>query len=216
MVKSEYYMSEKDDLSVTNNSNHVDSRCEQCGGKMQATTATDKHDKIMECLYCGHIVDVPDGFYSQETDVFDDDNGNISKQKTTTITYQVNNPIDLGDLNIFKDDFFDGAFSSLMEHHNAIGSQFESRILNHVESTNHSSINFLDDNTLGDMKSSSFTVISEESFKKTSNSYSSDKTTHTIISNGSVSETSDNSSFGLWGVIGILVLIIILGLLFLL
>ena len=206
-------MSEKDDLSVTNNSNHVDSRCEQCGGKMQATTAADKHDKIMECLYCGHIVDVPDG--SQETDVLGD-NGKSSKQKTTTITYQVNNPIDLGDLNIFKDDFFDGAFSSLMEHHNSIGSQFESRILNHVESTNHSSIDFLDDNILGNMKSSSFTVISEESFKKTSSSYSSDKTTHTIISNGSVSETSDNSSFGLWVVIGILVLIIILGLLFLL
>ncbi|MCF6189968.1 MAG: hypothetical protein L3J51_05800 [Cocleimonas sp.] len=214
-------MSEKKEFSGTNNSNHLGSRCEQCGGQMQATTAADKHDNIMECLYCGHIVDAPDGFYSQETDFFNDANGKISKQKTTTITYQVNDPIDLGNLNVFKDDFFDGAFSSLMEHHNSIGSQFESRILNHMESTNHSSIDFLDDNTSENnekhvKKSSSFSVISEGSFKETSNSYSSNKTIHTIMSNEGVSETSDNSSLGLWVVIGILVLVIILGLLFLL
>ena len=216
-------MSEKNDLSATKNSNRVDSRCDQCGGQMQATTAADKHDKIMECLYCGHIVDVPDDFHSQETDFFNDADGRI-----TTITYQVNDPIDLGDLNIFKDDFFDGAFSSLMEHHNSIGSQFESRILNHMESTDHSSIDFLDDNISEDMKSSlrellgsdkkyvkkssSFTVISEGAFKKTSNNHSS--TIHTIMSNEGIPKVSDNSSLGLWVVIGILVLIIILGLLF--
>jgi len=220
-------MSEKKELSGTNNnSNRLDNRCEQCGGQMQATTAVDKHDKIMECLYCGHIVDEPDGFYSQETDFFNDVNGKISKQKTTTITYQVNDPIDLGDLNIFKDDFFDGAFSSLMDHHNSMDSQFGSHILNHMESTNHSSIDFLGvgsspEGFVGNddeyaKKSSSFTIISEGSFKKTTSSYSSNKTIHTIISNEDVSETSDNPSLGLWVIIGILVLVIILGLLFLL
>ena len=98
-------------LSTTNKPSNVNSSCEQCGGQMKITT-TDRHNKIMECLYCGHIVDVPDKINTNDyAEFFANVSGNGSI--SPTITLHSNNLISLGSHDIFKNDIFDGAFSNL-------------------------------------------------------------------------------------------------------
>lgn len=117
-------MKKNKNTNITKDQKDITTICPQCGGQMEITTIGNMHDKIQQCSYCNHVIDIKDSFFTKkmtDIDPFTDANGNTVKQTTTTLEYRTDDTLDLDQLGFKESDFLKHAF----EHLNNTGSSSE-------------------------------------------------------------------------------------------